>query len=1292
MRKIAFNILFILFCTNLFAQQQIDFPLGKFKTGNDISWKEKDFDDRDWKEIKTGLAFEEQGFKGYNGYAWYRFRFQLPASILESSYWKENLLFDLFLIDDTDEAYLNGKLIGKTGSFPDAVEGFVGKYLEHRKYIVPANDPALLWNKENVLAVKVYDSNGDGGIMGGIPFARTIDLIDNLLVNSRIEGNKGVVSLKNDGKEIQKGKLQVQIEDLLENKLIKNTTENIQIKPFTEFSKNIDYPSGKNLKIKFTYTDDKTGKTKTTEVTPPYFEMPAALLQTQNTNSQQTIDRREPWKDPSVNEINREPMHSSFFAYPDVASAIAGDWEHNPLYRSLNGIWKFNWVKDRDMRPTDFYKVDYNDRNWDKMPVPGLWELNGYGDPVYVNSGYTWKNIFKNNPPLTPTKENHVGSYRREIEIPADWNGKEVFIHFGSVTSNLHLWVNGREVGYSEDSKLAAEFNITQYVKPGKNLVAFQVHRWCDGSYIEDQDFWRLTGVARDVYTYARNKNHLKDIKITPDLDANYTNGTLTVKTEATAGVKEITLSLTDANGKEVAQAKLAGTSSTVLKVNNPQKWSAETPYLYRLTATVKDDAQIAEAISLKVGFRKSEMKNKQFMVNGKPILIKGVNRHEVSSERGYYLTREDMIRDIRLMKEVNINAVRTCHYPNDPFLYDLCDEYGIYVLDEGDLESHGMRYGAECLAQNPLYLQTHLERDSRMVLRDFNHPSVVLWSMGNEAGNGPAFELCYNWIKTYDPSRPVQYWFAEETGQSDIFCTMYMHPDDCMKYIQSNPQKPLIHCEYSHSMGNSGGGFKEYWDMIREQPLLQGGFIWDFADQAISRYNEDGTVTYLYGGCYNRYDPSDGAFISDGVFSGRRNYHPHTYEVRYQYQSIFTAPADINNGVIEIYNENFFKGLSEYYLEWQLLSDGKAVKRGQVWDLNVAPHAKARLKLPIGNVNDLPGELLLNVEYKLKEATSLLPAGHVIAYDQLSLRDYDVKNHFAIAVSDDKPVLGGDFNYITMDGINWHIEFNRRSGFLDKYIYNGRELINQALKPEFSRALTENDLGAGLADKFNVWRYPNLTLKSFDTKAEGNLIKVTSKHEVGTTGAIVVLTYEINAAGEIKALETMTADKSRKDVPNMFRFGMNVAVAPRYNVVEFYGKGPFENYADRKSAATVGHYKQNVDEQFHAEYTRPQESGTHSDLRWWRLTDLSGQGIEIVSDGLFSASALPYAMADLDKGTPTEVMYPNDLKKRNATFINFELKQMGVGGIDSWGAIPLPQYMIPYDDYSFNFIIRPIE
>jgi beta-galactosidase len=610
--------------------------------------------------------------------------------------------------------------------------------------------------------------------------------------------------------------------------------------------------------------------------------------------------------------------------------------------------------------------------------------------------------------------------------------------------------------------------------------------------------------------------------------------------------------------------------------------------------------------------------------------------------------------------------------------------------VDEANLESHGMGYGEASLAKNEAYLQTHLERNRRMVERDFNHPSVVIWSMGNEGGDGVNFEKCYQWIKNYDPSRPVQYERAAGTDHSDIYCPMYLGYQGCIKYAQSNPKKPLIQCEYAHAMGNSMGGLKEYLDIVRAYPAYQGGFIWDFVDQALHRYNADGSVTYMYGGSYNRYDASDSTFNNNGIISARRNYHPHAYEVRYVYQSIHTTPVDLAKGTVEIYNENFFIGLEDCYLEWQLLCNGQVKKCGQVWNLDVAPQAKAVVQLPLGDVSVYDGEVFLNVEYKRKEATALLPAGHVEAYDQLPVRDYDVQAHFAIAEPDEKPALAGDFNYIFVTGKTWRLEFNRFTGWLDRYVYNGRELLEKPLHPEFNRAVTENGKGAKLHVKYAAWRYPAFTLKSIDEKAEANKVIITTVHEMPSTGATIRMSYEINAAGEIKATEAMTADKNRT-VSDMFRFGMTFALPSRYNVVEFYGRGPFENYSDRKAAAQVGHYRQSVDEQYHTEYVCPQESGTHADLRWWRVTDLSGRGVEILSDSLFSASALPYAIADLDRHTPFTVDYPTDLKKRNATYVNFELRQMGLACIDSWGALPIEKYRIPYNDYTFNFIIRPI-
>jgi beta-galactosidase len=1018
--------------------------------------------------------------------------------------------------------------------------------------------------------------------------------------------------------------------------------------------------------------------------------------------AQQTMS--EPWNNPRLNSINREIMVSTFFAYPSEDMALLGQKEHNPWFRSLHGVWKFNWVKDRDQRPTDFYRVDYNDKGWDRMPIPGIWELHGFGDPLYINSGYAWNRQYKSNPPLVPDQNNHVGTYRGEIDIPSDWKGMDIYAHFGSVTSNILLYINGKMVGYSEDSKLEAEFNITSYVKPGKNLFAFQVHRWCDGTYMEDQDFWRLSGIARESFLYARPKKHLKDIKITPDLDANYQNGTLAIHVEVTPGVKEITFTLIDPYGKPVAKEKWAGVSTTTLSVETPLKWTAETPYLYRLLVTLHENGKTVEATTVNVGFRKVEIKGPTFLLNGHPILFKGADRHEMDPDKGYLMSTADMIRDIQLMKELNINAVRTSHYPNDPEWYNLCDQYGIYVVDEGNNESHGIGYGPETLAKDPAYESTHLERVSRMVLRDYNHPSVITWSLGNEAGDGPNFEKAYQWIKKYDKTRPVQFEPALRTNHTDIFCPMYVGVQSAAKYA-ANPQdttdtwpgprrnRPFIQCEYAHSMGNSNGCLKAYWDVIRQYPTTyQGGFIWDFVDQALHRHLPDGKLQYTYGGSYNKYDASDRSFNCNGIVSARRNYHPHSYDVQYQYQSIWTTLKNAQTGTIEIFNENFFIDLSAYDLEWALLADGKIVKRGIINKLDVLPQQRSTLVLPLDmGKYAYARELMLNVEYKLKVSTDLLPAGFVVAHDQMCLKPYDTKVYFSLTpCSGNTPEMSSDNTCFFISNDHWRVEFDRRTGYLCRYTYEGNEMLKEAMHPEFARAVTENDIGAQLYLKYAAWRYPVFELKEMEMHVDGELAVVVSKLFMPSTSATLTLTYKINNIGEIQVTEDMQADKS-KTVSDMFRFGMGLTMPARYNRVEFYGKGPFENYADRNSAATTGHYLQTVDEQYHEEYVRPQESGTHTGLQWWRVIDPSGYGLEFISDHPFSAQALPYAMKDLDSEDPINVnKYPTDLVKRDATYVNFELKQMGVGGENSWGAIPQPEFRIPYDNYTFNFIIRP--
>ena len=590
-----------------------------------------------------------------------------------------------------------------------------------------------------------------------------------------------------------------------------------------------------------------------------------------------TMAQHDEWKNPEINAVNRAPMHTNYFAYSSSEEAAKADKENSSNFMTLNGIWKFNWVKNADARPTDFYRTDYNDKGWGQMKVPGVWEMNGYGDPIYVNVGYAWRSQYKNNPPYVPIENNHVGSYRKEIIIPAEWSGKEIFAHFGSVTSNMYLWVNGKYVGYSEDSKLEAEFNLTKYLKPGKNLIAFQVFRWCDGTYLEDQDFFRYSGVGRNCYLYSRNKKYIQDIRVTPDLDSNYTNGTLNVALNLN-GSGTVELNLTDPAGKSVATAQVNGNGqkSVVMDVSNPEKWTAETPNLYTLTATLKNGSNTLEVIPVKVGFRKIELKGGQILVNGQPVLFKGADRHEMDPDGGYVVSRERMLQDILRMKQLNINAVRTCHYPDDNLWYDLCDQYGIYVVAEANIESHGMGYGKETLAKNPSYKKAHMERNQRNVQRGYNHPSIIFWSLGNEAGYGPNFEQCYTWIKNEDKTRAVQYEQAGTNEFTDIFCPMYYDYDACKKYSEGNIDKPLIQCEYAHAMGNSQGGFKEYWDLIRKYPKYQGGFIWDFVDQSNHWKNKDGIDIYGYGGDFNKYDASDNNFNDNGLIRPDLRPNPH--------------------------------------------------------------------------------------------------------------------------------------------------------------------------------------------------------------------------------------------------------------------------------------------------------------------------------------------------------------------------------------------------------------------------------
>ena len=965
-----------------------------------------------------------------------------------------------------------------------------------------------------------------------------------------------------------------------------------------------------------------------------------------------------------------------------------------------SGIRQFNWVQNADQRPTDFYKVDFNDKGWDNIQVPGVWELNGYGDPIYVNVGYPWRSQYKNNPPYVPTVNNHVGTYRKEIELPADWKGRQIMAHFGSVTSNMYLWVNGKFVGYSEDSKLEAEFDLTKYLRPGKNIIAFQVFRWCDGTYLEDQDFFRYSGVGRDCYLYTRTANHIEDIRITPDLDAQYKDGTLQIDIQM-KGKGTVDLKLLDKEGKEVttAQVKGSGKQTASMTVSNPAKWTAETPNLYTLVANLQENGKIIESIPVKVGFRKIELKNGQILVNGQAVLFKGADRHEMDPDKGYVVSRERMIQDIKRMKELNINAVRTCHYPDNNLWYDLCDEYGIYVVAEANVESHGMGYGDETLAKNPLFAKAHLERNQRNVQRGYNHPSIIFWSLGNEAGFGPNFEACYKWIKAEDKTRAVQYEQAGTNEYTDIFCPMYYSYESCENYSKGNIDKPLIQCEYAHAMGNSQGGFKEYWDLVRKYPKYQGGFIWDFVDQSARWYTKDGKEFYGYGGDFNRYDASDNNFQNNGLISPDRVPNPHAHEVGYIYQNIWVKPVDLQKGEISIYNENFFRDLSDFYAEWQLLANGEVLQSGIINDLKVGPQQTVNQKLNYTLDNICPcKEVLLNVAFKLKNTETLLPAGFAVAQQQLSVREYKAPENLLTEkkIAHDytpAPVVeDNDSYYLIVKGENFHIDFERRSGYLSLYDVNGLSILDEGaqLTPNFWRAPTDNDMGAGLQKKYLAWKNPKIKLTSLEHATENGLVVVTAKYDMPTVSAKLTLTYRINKEGAIEVTQSMTTDKNAK-VSNMFRFGMRAALNKNLSNIQYYGRGPIENYSDRNNSTNIGKYAQTVDEQFYS-YIRPQETGTKTDIRWWNQTNKGGNGIQLVGKTPFSASALHYTMESLDDGLEKDQRHSELVPQTDCVNFCIDKVQMGLGCVNSWGALPLDKYMVPYQDYEFTFVIKPIQ
>ena len=1014
------------------------------------------------------------------------------------------------------------------------------------------------------------------------------------------------------------------------------------------------------------------------------------------------------WLDPEVNEVNTMAPRAAFFAYETENLAKADQKARSERYLSLEGKWKFNFSKDHDKAPRDFYSLKYDDSQWTDFPVPGILELNGYGDAIYSNNGYPWRTQFRPEPPFVEERNNYTGSYRKMVTVPADWKGERIYLHVGSATSNLMVWVNGKFVGYSEDSKVSAEFDLTKYLTPGKeNLIAMQVMRWCDGSYLEDQDFWRFTGIAREVYLYARPEAHIADLFITPDLVNKYQDGTLEVKLNAVGAKGEtVMFSLKDKEGKEVAAqtAKVGGNGEVKVNfdIKNPLKWTAETPNLYTLYTTLMDGKQVAEVVPQRVGFRKVEIKNAQVLVNGQPVLFKGANRHELDPVTGYVVSMDRMLEDIRVMKELNINAVRTCHYPNDPRWYELCDIYGIYMVAEANIESHGMGYGDKTLAKEPTYEKAHLERNESNIKIYKNHPSIIFWSVGNEAGYGPNFEKAYDLVKAYDPSRPCQYEQAGQNGKTDIFCPMYYDYGGCDKYSQGDNPRPLIQCEYAHAMGNSMGGFKEYWDMVRKYPKNQGGFIWDFVDQGLRVKNKQGKTIYAYGGDFGRYPTSDHNFNCNGIINPDRKPNPHANEVRYYYQNIWATAKDLKVGEVEVYNENFFKSLDDVELQWTLESEGKVLANGRN-ALDIPAQQKRVVKLDGYSLPaDVKGEVVLNLDFVLKKAEPMLDAGYAVAREQFVVNPYTFPTMESVLA-----VTSGKYDtrkvekeekvaWVTLSAGNTSVTFNHWNGWIDYLDVDGKPMLEEgyAITPDFWRAPTDNDYGAGTQRKLHAWKNPEMKMKSFKVvENEGKAEKgVEVVYDMPSVEATLTMTYTLTPAGELVVNEAMTVNKDAKHKPELMRYGMQLVMPKAYNMLTYYGKGPGENYIDRNNGDRLGVYDAKVADQYWG-YVRPQESGNKTEVRYWQVKDENGKGLEFYSFAPMECSTLNYLASDLDDGWDKNAhqSHSGDLTPRDFSVVKLAARQRGLACVNSWGAIPLEQYRMPYQDYSFTYVIRPL-
>ncbi|MEE9362918.1 MAG: glycoside hydrolase family 2 TIM barrel-domain containing protein [Cellulophaga sp.] len=1008
-------------------------------------------------------------------------------------------------------------------------------------------------------------------------------------------------------------------------------------------------------------------------------------------------------ENPDVIGINKLSARASFFAYNSALLALENDLSKASNYLLLNGTWQFNWVRDSEDRPKDFYKESFDTSAWDAIKVPANWELEGYGVPIYTNTEYPF-NTKNPNPPDIPDGYNPVGSYKRSFDVPENWNGKELFIHLGAVKSAFYIWINGEKVGYSQGSKLPAEFNITNFVKTGKNTIALEVYRWSDGSYLECQDFWRISGIERDVYLYARPKIYVKDYFAKAGLTNNYNDGTfnldVAIKSVLSKSKKGIVRVLITRgrnlffSGEKTFQIKENSTQnlnfSSVITAIKP--WSAETPELYDLSITISDKkGKLTEAISRKIGFRTSEVKDGQFLVNGKLILFKGVNRHETHETNGHVVSKEDMLADIKIFKESNINAVRTCHYPNDPYWYELCDQYGIYVIDEANIESHGMGYDlTKTLANDPKWLKAHMDRTERMIERDKNHPSIVIWSLGNEAGNGYNFYNTYLLAKKMDDSRPTQYERAGLEWNSDLYVPMYAYPQHIENYAKdASKKKALIQCEYAHAMGNSMGGFKEYWDLYEKYDKLQGGFIWDFVDQSF-KGSKDGKEVYMYGGDYGPKDiPSSNNFLNNGLVGPNRKPNPHFQEVMHIHQNIKFYKNDLAKGIVNIKNWYFFKDLSNYKINWEILANGMLVENGSVTSIEVAPQQTTAVTIPFTTTIESGVEYFLNLKAVLKTDEPLVSANHQIAYEQFQLSP---KNTVVAPVEATAKVsYKKEDKTILVSGTNFSMAFDTKNGSLTNYTYKDAVVLEKGPQVNFWRAPNDNDYGSSSQKKFLEWK--NIAAAPItDSKIDRistSEVKIIFSRLLFNGDAIYTQTFHINGNGVLKITNDFEAIKGKHS--NIFKFGNELVLPKTYNTMEWYGKGPFESYADRQHAAKVGLFKGSIDEQYFP-YIRPQENGNKMGVRWIELTKNDGSGIRIYGEELLNVTALHYSKEDLDSGTEKTQFHAGQISPREEVFLSVDGIQRGLGSINTWGAVPLAPYELTYKSYNYSYWIVPMD